>query len=143
MAAKPDPTPPPEIAPTVDPEVVAEIGAIAQKCAGTKAGQVCFSQGPIVAEVQPGRLKFRFWEPGNVTSLAHLQRLKVGAAGSTDGLALLRIQSENSRQAFTIVAFGDLELVAVPGQGFTGNRLVTNPDGSQMCGGSIDLTTSE
>ncbi len=207
----------PEVTPTVDPGVVAEMEAIAQKCANTQPGQVCFGKGPIVAEVQPGQRKWRFFEPGEVTNLADLQRLKVGAAGSTDGLALLRIQTENPGQAFTVVAFGDVELVnevpygvrefngmqsmklaigagekdgiptsgllvqapgdgkistllingvemmfgvftleqpltdpfqlmmdlvAVPGQGFTGDWLVTNPDGSQMCEGSIDLTTS-
>jgi hypothetical protein len=32
-----------------------------------------------------------------------------------------------------------MDLIAIPGHGFAGNWLVTNPDGSQMCAGSIDL----
>jgi len=127
-------TPSPEIVPTVDPELLVEIEAIAQNCARTKPGQVCYGHEPIVAEVQPDRLLFKFWEQGDVTNLADLQRLKVGEAGSTEGIALLRIQTENQDQAFTVVAFGDVELInEVPygAQEFNGMqsmRLTTGPN---------------
>lgn len=104
-------TPSPKIVPTVDPELLIEIETIAQKCVRTQPGQVCFGRGPIEAQVQPDRLLFKFSEQGDITNLADLQSLKVGTAGSPAGLALLRIQTEHLDEAFTVVAFGDVELI--------------------------------
>jgi hypothetical protein len=100
-----------EIAPTLDPQTAAMIEAIRQKCVEIQPGQACFGQGPIQVEFQPGRKPAKFSLPGQRLNLVDVQRMKVGAAGSGDGLALLRIQTESPGQYFTVVAFGDVELV--------------------------------
>jgi hypothetical protein len=51
-----------------------------------------------------------FRKPGQTLNLADIQTLKLGEAGSTKGLVVMRIQTEWPGGAFTAVAFGDVEL---------------------------------
>jgi hypothetical protein len=60
---------------------------------------------------QPERYLMPFDEPGQTLNLADIQTLKLGEAGSTQGIVWMRIQTEWPGGAFTAVAFGDLELV--------------------------------
>ena len=98
----------PEPLPEVDPALKAAMKA----CDIVLPGQVCFVQGPVQVTAQPDRDRklTPFKKAGQALNLADIQTLKVGEAGSTKGLVLMRIQTEWPGGSFAIVAFGDVEL---------------------------------
>jgi hypothetical protein len=106
-ATLPPATATPEPLPTLDPLLQAGIDL----CENVIAGQVCLVEGPVQVTAQPGRELRSFEKPGKVLNLDDIQTLKLGEAGSTKGLVVMRIQTEWPGGAFTALAFGDVELV--------------------------------
>ena len=101
------PTATPEPRPQLDPELKAAM----KLCENVLPGQVCLVEGPVQVTAQPERNLRTFRKPGQILSLADIQTLKLGEAGSTKGLLVMRIQTEWPEGAFTALAFGDVELV--------------------------------
>ncbi len=100
----------PELPSDVD-EVDPAVQAALKLCENILPGQVCLGEGPAQVTAQPGRTLMPFRQPGQVLNLADIQTLKLGEAGSTQGLAFLRIQTEWPGEVLSAVAFGDVELV--------------------------------
>ncbi len=106
-ATKPPATATPEPLPKMDPAVLAAV----KLCEKVIPGQVCLGEGPVTVTAQPERNLWAFRKPGQTLNLADIQTLKLGEAGSTKGVVVMRIQTEWPGGAFTAVAFGDVELV--------------------------------
>src|SRR5574341_1193139 len=106
-ASKPPSTATPEPLPELDPVVQAAM----KLCEKILPGQVCLAEGPVQVTAQSERYLMPFREPGQTLNLADIQTLKLGEAGSTKGLVVMRIQTEWPGGAFTAMAFGDVELV--------------------------------
>ena len=105
--ANSEPTATPEPPPKLDPAVQAAI----KLCGNVLPGQACLAEGPVQVTAQPESFLMPFREPGQTLNLADIQTLKVGEAGSTKGVVVMRIQTEWPGGAFTAVAFGYVELV--------------------------------
>jgi len=97
--------------PTPRPALDPELKAALKLCEKILPGQVCLAQGPVKVSAQPERNLRPFKKPGQTLNLADIQTLKLGEAGSTKGLVVMRIQTEWPGGAFTALAFGDVELV--------------------------------
>lgn len=106
IAPKPASTATPEPTVEIDPALRAAM----EKCGNTLPGLACLVEGPVQVTAQSGRTLTPFKQPGQVINLANLQTLKLGGAGSTKGMVVMRIQTEWPEGAFTAVAFGDVEL---------------------------------
>lgn len=106
-ATEPASTATPEPLSALDPALQAAL----KKCENVIPGMVCLAEGPVQVKAQPDSYLMPFQEPGQTLSLADIQTLKLGEAGSAKGLLVMRIQTEWPGQAFTAVAFGDVELV--------------------------------
>ena len=97
--------------PEPTPEIDAAVQAMQAVCSNVLPGLLCLAERPALLEAQPDHFLMPFNTPGQVWDLGEIQRLKLGGAGSAPGLALLRIRSERQESAFTVVAFGDVELI--------------------------------
>ena len=102
-ASKKSSTATPEPRPEMDPRM--------KVCENVQPGQACLAEGPVQVTAQPERKLRSFQEPGQTLNLADLQSLKLGEAGSTKGLVVMRIQTEWLGGDFRAVAFGNVELV--------------------------------
>src|SRR5574341_2435432 len=89
-ASKPSSTATPEPPPEIDPALRAAM----KLCDKVLPGQVCLAEGPVQVTAQPDRYLMPFQNPGQVLNLADIQTLKLGEAGSTKGLVMMRIQTE-------------------------------------------------
>ncbi len=87
---KPASTATPEPLPEIDPAVQAAM----KLCENIIPGQVCLVEGPVKVTAQPERYLMPFQEPGQTLNLADIQILKLGEAGSTKGLVVMRIHNE-------------------------------------------------
>ncbi len=105
-SSKPTSTATPDPLPELDPAVQAGM----EKCAAIVPGQVCLVEGPVKVEAQPERSLSYFDRPGEILSLADIQTLKLGEAGSTKGVVVMSIATEWPGVAFTALAFGDVKL---------------------------------
>ena len=93
------------------PEMDPVLQAAMKFCENVLPGQVCLVEGPVQLTAQPQSYLMPFREPGQTLNLADIQTLKLGEAGSSQGLVVMRIQTEWPGGAFNAVAFGDVELV--------------------------------
>jgi hypothetical protein len=106
-ASKKSSTAIPEPVPEIDPELQAAL----KNCENVQPGQACLVEGPVQVTAQPERNPRPFQQPGQTVNLADVQSLKLGEAGSTKGILVMRIQTEWPGGDFRAVAFGNVELV--------------------------------
>ncbi len=111
VAASNSPSTPATATPEPIPELDPAIQAGMELCGNILPGQACLVEGPVQVEAQPESYLMPFREPGQTLNLADIQRLKLGEAGSTKGVVVMRISTEWPGGSFTALALGDVELV--------------------------------
>jgi hypothetical protein len=93
------------------PEPLPEMDPRMKVCENVFPGQACLVEGPVQVTAQPEPNLRPFEEPGDTLNLLNIQSLKLGEAGSTKGIVVMRIQTEWPGGDFRAVAFGNVELV--------------------------------